>query len=75
MRYLTVQECKAFDVPGGQNEVTPIVEKGKVIAVYIYTQHASGWREPRRRDHGSPTYGRLVETADKRTAQAEGGGE
>ena len=66
MWYLTVEECKAFDAPGGQDEVTPIMDGDKVVAVYIYTGHVSGWREPRRKDHGSPTYGRLVEAADAR---------
>lgn len=66
MRYLTQAECNAFDVEGGQNEVTPIIKDDKVIAVLIYTGHASGWREPRRRERGHPTYGRLVEAADKK---------
>ena len=65
MRYLTVDECRAFGAPGTQNEVTPIVENGNVVAVIIYTQHVSGSREGRRRDYGHPTYGRLVEAAEK----------
>lgn len=64
MRYLTVAECRAFGEPGTQNETTPVLEGDTVIAVIIYTQHASGTREGRRRDHGHPTYGRMVEAAD-----------
>lgn len=69
MRYLTAEECRAFGEPGSQNETTPVLENGIVVAVLIYTQHASGTREARRRDHGHPTYGRMVETADKALAE------
>lgn len=68
MRYLTVDECRAFGAQGTQNEVLPIVENDVVVAVVIYTQHASGTREGRRRDHGHPTYRRLVEAAEARIA-------
>ena len=61
MRYLTVDECARFGAPGSQNEVTPIVSGGIVLSVRLYTQHASGWREARQVNHGSSTYGRLVE--------------
>lgn len=68
MRYLTVKECDAFDIPGGQNEVTPIVEDGQVTAVYVYTRHASGSRTEHLRPHGHKTYGNLVAAADKAAA-------
>jgi hypothetical protein len=72
MRFLTVKECEAFDGPGGQNEVTPVQDKeGKVIAVYVYTRHASGSRTEHLRPHGHKTYGNLVAAADARaTASA-----
>ena len=61
MRYLTIDECARFGAPGSQNEVTPIVSGGSVLSVKVYTHHASGRREARQVNHGSATYGRLVE--------------
>lgn len=63
-RYLTKAECRAFGPPGSQNEVTPVVEDGKVTAVIVYTTHVTGTREGRTRPYGHPTYRRLVEAAD-----------
>lgn len=64
-RYLTVDECARFGPPGDKDEVTPrAVYGGKVHSVYIYTQHVSGWREPRPIPHGHRTYTRLVEAID-----------
>lgn len=69
MRFLTVKECEAFDVPGGQNEVSPVQDhEGKVVAVYVYTRHASGSRTEHLRPHGRKTYGNLVAAADKLAA-------
>ena len=66
VRYLTVEECARFGPSGHQNEVTPkAVYGGKVHSVNIYTQHASGWREPRTIPHGHRTYARLVAAIDK----------
>ncbi len=68
MRHLTVDECHAFGEPGTRNETTPMVENGVVVAVTVYTRHASGSITPHRRDHGHSTYGRLVDAADARAA-------
>lgn len=65
-RYLTEAECARFGGHGHQNECTPVkVEGGRVLSLHIYTQHASGYREPRLIEHGHRTYGRLVDAIER----------